>query len=69
MECPVLQTNDDKIYQIIDGCQRLATLCTLILAVIDYLRKYTGIEDEKEINEQRAFLMHSTTFSLRLYLF
>ena len=44
----VLQTNDDKNYQIIDGQQRLTTLCILILAVVDYLKKLPGTEEERK---------------------
>ena len=56
----VLQTSDDKNYQIIDGQQRLTTLCVLILAVIDYLRKLPNDDKDKKINEQRALHIHST---------
>lgn len=56
----VLQTNDDKNYQIIDGQQRLTTLCILILAVIDYLKKLPGTEDEKKANELRAQNIHTS---------
>lgn len=56
----VLQTADDKNYQIIDGQQRLTTICVLILAVVDYLKKLPGTEEEKKINDQRAGHIHST---------
>ena len=56
----VLQTSDDKNYQIIDGQQRLTTICILILAVIDCLKKLPGSEKEKKANEQRAESIHST---------
>ena len=56
----VLQTSDDKNYQIIDGQQRLTTLCLLILSVIDYLKKMDGAEVEKEANAKRATNIHTT---------
>ncbi len=56
----VLQTEDDKNYQIIDGQQRLTTLCVLILAVVDTLLKLPGTDKEKEDNEKRAANIRST---------
>ena len=56
----VLQTADDKNYQIIDGQQRLTTLCVLILAVVDTLLKLSGTDKEKEDNEKRAANIRST---------
>jgi len=56
----VLQTNDDKNYQIIDGQQRLTTLCILILAVVDYLKKLPGTEEERKANEMRAQNIHTS---------
>ena len=56
----VLQTVDDKHYQIIDGQQRLTTICILILAVVDLLQKLPGTEEEKKANEQRAENIRAT---------
>ena len=56
----VLQTADDKNYQIIDGQQRLTTLCVLILAVVDILLKLPCTEKEKEDNKKRAENIRST---------
>lgn len=56
----VLQTADDKNYQIIDGQQRLTTLCVLILAVVDTLLKLSGTDKEKENNVKRAENIRST---------
>lgn len=56
----VLQTADDKNYQIIDGQQRLTTLCVLILAVVDTLLKLSGTDKEKADNEKRAANIRST---------
>ena len=50
----VLQTNDDRNFQIIDGQQRLTTLSVLILAVIKCLKDLPGTEGEKKANELRA---------------
>lgn len=50
----VLQTDDDRNFQIIDGQQRLTTLSVLILAVIKYLKALPGNEEEKKANEIRA---------------
>ena len=55
----VLQTNDDKNYQIIDGQQRLTTLSILILAVIKSIRQLPASHTEKAENEQRAQNIHS----------
>ena len=63
----VLQTNDDKNYQIIDGQQRLTTLCILILAVVDYLKKLPGTEEERKANEMRAQNIH-TSYIGNLYM-
>lgn len=56
----VLQTSDDKNYQIIDGQQRLSTLCILILAIEKTLRNLPGSEAEKSENEKRAQSIHSS---------
>lgn len=50
----VLQSENEKKYKIIDGQQRLTTLCILTLAVIKLLRDLPGSETEKENNEKRA---------------
>ena len=56
----VLQTSDDKNYQIIDGQQRLTTICVLILAVVDSLLNLPGTDKEKEDNKKRAENIRST---------
>lgn len=56
----VLQTTDDKNYQIIDGQQRLTTLCVLILAIEKMLRNLSGTEEEKQENERRAQNIHAS---------
>lgn len=56
----VLQTSDDKNFKIIDGQQRITTICILILAVINYLKNMQCSEEEKQINEQRAQALLTT---------
>lgn len=56
----VLQTGDDRNFQIIDGQQRLTTLSILILAVIKCLKELPGTEEEKKGNELRASDIHSS---------
>lgn len=56
----VLQTSDDKNYQIIDGQQRLTTIFVLILAVVDSLLNLPGTDKEKEDNKKRAENIRST---------
>ena len=56
----VLQTGDDRNFQIIDGQQRLTTLSILILAVIKCLKDLPGSEEEKRANEIRASDIHSS---------
>ena len=56
----VLQTSDDINFKIIDGQQRITTICILILAVINYLKKIQCSEDEKKLNEQRANALLTT---------
>lgn len=56
----VLQTADDKNFKIIDGQQRITTICILIIAIINYLKTLECSEDEKKINEQRANTLLTT---------
>lgn len=56
----VLQTSDDINFKIIDGQQRITTICILILAIINHLKKLQCSEDEKKINEQRANTLLTT---------
>lgn len=56
----VLQTSDDRNFYIIDGQQRLTTMCILIIAVIYQLKALPASEDEKKANELRANSLHSS---------
>lgn len=56
----VLQTNDDKNYQVIDGQQRITSISILLLAVIKYLKIIGKDDDEKQFNIKRADTIHST---------
>lgn len=44
----VLQTSDDKNFFVIDGQQRLTTICLLILAGIKHLKTLGNTESEKK---------------------
>ncbi len=56
----VLQTSDDKNFFVIDGQQRLTTICILILAGIKHLKTLGNTESEKKDNEKRADALHSS---------
>lgn len=56
----VLQTNDDKNYQVIDGQQRITSISILLLAVIKYLKTIGKDDGEKQFNIKRADTIHST---------
>ena len=56
----VLQTADDKNFKIIDGQQRITTICILIIAIINYLKNIQGSDEERKVNEQRANTLMTT---------
>jgi len=56
----VLQTSDEKNYSIIDGQQRLTTLCILILAVINTIKKLEEKNIEIEDNKIRREGIHKS---------
>ncbi len=56
----VLQTHDDKNYQIIDGQQRITSISILLLAVINYLKTIGKDDTEKQLNSKRADSIHAT---------
>ncbi len=49
----VLQTEDGKSFQIIDGQQRITTVSIIILAVLKTLQALVDNQKDKEANEQR----------------
>ena len=49
----VLQSNDDKVFYVIDGQQRLTTLSIIVLAGLKNLKKLISDKVEAERNKQR----------------
>ena len=56
----VLQSTDDKTFEVIDGQQRLTTLTLIILAVIKNLQRFIDEKNEPEQNIQRINQIRQT---------
>lgn len=56
----VLQTSDNKNYQIIDGQQRLTTLSIIVLTVLKCLDDFIKNDVEKESNQKRKDTLHNS---------
>ena len=56
----VLQSTDDKTFEVIDGQQRLTTLTLIILAVIKNLQRLIDEKNEPEQNIQRINQIRQT---------
>lgn len=56
----VLQTRDNRLYEIIDGQQRLTTLSLLVLAVIKRLEILAAEEEDPANNRLRSQQLHSS---------
>ncbi len=53
----VLQNKGEKVYSVIDGQQRLATLTLIVLATIKSIQNLVDTDIEKENNEERIKLL------------
>jgi len=56
----VLSSTDSRVFNVIDGQQRLTTLTLLILAVLKYLDELAGNEIEADANRQRSTQLRSS---------
>ena len=63
----VLQSSDtsDKEFTVIDGQQRLATLSTIAIAVIEKIQNLVEREEHKEANQERQEILKRTYLSDR----
>lgn len=56
----VVESGERKLFRIIDGQQRMATLSILILACVDYLYALAAEGVDKDANQERAGLLESS---------
>ena len=56
----VLQSSDERNYDIIDGQQRMTTLSLLVLAVLNNLRRFVDLKVDAEDNQRRIEELRKT---------
>ena len=56
----VLQSDNDKVFDVIDGQQRLTTLCLITLAVLKSLQRLIDDQKDAERNQQRLDQIRQT---------
>lgn len=56
----VLQSTDDKVFQVIDGQQRLTTLSLVVLAVLNNIQRLIDADDTAEANQRRRDQIRQT---------
>ncbi|NOU00018.1 MAG: DUF262 domain-containing protein, partial [Gallionella sp.] len=56
----VLQSSDDKVFDVIDGQQRLTTLSLIALAVLKQLKKLVDEKQNANSNQQRMDQIRQT---------
>lgn len=56
----VLQTTDHRIFEVIDGQQRLTTVSLIVLAAMRLLGRYVGRQTAAEANQKRLDQLRST---------
>jgi len=66
MEYLVLQSNDERNYDIIDGQQRITTLSRLILAILSNLHRLVALKIEPEDNNIKRKYLFLNRAALRL---
>ncbi len=62
----VVESGERKLFRIIDGQQRMATLSILILACVDYLYALAAENVESAANNERALLLESSYLGAKI---